>query len=272
MNKTSYIICAEGGCSGHFIACLIRTMWDDKFFENNYIPSNGSCDTISRAGCLHADYALTKKKIDVYPERAEAAAIMFDAIKDPDNSYVEFFDEYLKQYDHLNVLHYWNKANIENLLSVPNVKVILVRAHEKDYRQIAINKISKNFTNEIDYTKISIDVVRSSFKSLLTWAEKTNNINELEYMNSMKDVSVNIKIDLIDAWEKYISVRSIKNELPEADPKLLVLYFDDIINNKEMVMSKLSEFTKSYIDISTKNMYNDYLAKQPTMESLLKNA
>lgn len=272
MNKTSYIICAEGGCSGHFIACLIRTMWDNEFFVNNYIPSNGSCDNISRAGCLHADYALTKKRIDVYPERPEAAAIMLDAIKDPDNTYVEFFDRYLKQYDHLNVLHYWNKQNIENFLSVPNVKIILVRAHEKDYKQIAVNKISKNFTNEIDYTKISIDVVKSSFRGLLTWAELIDNLEELENIKTMQNVSLKIKLDLVRAWEKYMSVRSTKNELPDPNPKLLTLYFDDIINNKEMVMSKLSELTKSPIDISTKNMYNDYLGKQPTMESLLKNA
>jgi hypothetical protein len=272
MNKTSYIICAEGGCSGHFIACLIRSMWDDKFFENNYIPSNGSCDNISNAGCLHADYALADKKIDVYPERPEAAEIILDAIKNPESTYVKFFNSYIKEYDHLNVLHYWNKTNIENFLSVPNVKVILVRAHEKDYKQIAVNKISKNFTNEIDYTKIDINIVKSSLRRLLTWAELTDNLAELETMKTMQDVSFKIKLDLVQAWEKYISIRSIKNELPESNPKLLVLYFDDILNNKETVMNELAAFVNSTVDNSTKNMYNDYLAKQPSIESFLNNA
>jgi len=272
MIKNNYIICADGGCAGHFIACLIRSMWDNNFFEDNPIPANGSCDNISRAGCLHADYALTRKKMDVYPERTEAAAMILDAIKDPENTYVEFFDSYLKQYDHLNVLHYWNKEHITSFLTVPNVKIILVRAHEKDYKQIAVNKISKNFTNEIDYTKINIEVIKNSLKGLLTWAGLTSNFAEIDSMNSMSSISFKVKQDLVFAWEKYIAFRSNKYELPDPNPNILTLYFDDIINNKEMVMTELSRFTNSNIDSSTEKMYNDYLTKQPKIEDFLNNA
>jgi hypothetical protein len=266
------LICADGGCSGHFLACLIRSMWDDKFFENYPIPTNGSCDTISHAGCLHIDYALVEQKLNLYPEREEAMSLILDAVVSPENTYGKFLKENFKQYDYINVLHYWKKPNLEKLLEIHNVKIIHVRVDQKDLKRIAFNKIYKNITNNIDYSQIGMSAVKTNLKGLLTWAGITDHIEEINNINSMKDLSSKIKLDLIEAWAKKVELSSSINEPPNPNHKLLVLQFDDIMNNKEKIMNDLATFTNSKVDETTKRMYTDYLSKQPTMEYFLNNA
>ena len=47
---------------------------------------------------------------------------------------------------------------------------------------------------------------------------------------------------------------------------MIVLNFDDLYFNKEVIMQSLSEFSGLPINDSTRSVYRDYLASQPNIE------
>jgi hypothetical protein len=252
------LICAEGGCCGNFIASLIRTMQDPNIYKNNEtldITGAGSCDRMSMAGSINADYIVGVLNMQTYPESLKGGWIVYHALAQ--KSYFKVLSHWQKQHDTINVLHYWNPENIKKFLSIDDVRIIMIRTHEKDYRLVAINKINKNFDASND---INLLDYKSGYKVLL---EKYNiDTNEFDILTTLNDLPISIKEQLYSVWEDVIRLRSKDNPIPDANDKLDILYVDDIYNNREKVISLISQVMDLEPNASTYKLYDDYMLAQ----------
>jgi len=252
------LICAEGGCCGNFIASLIRTMQDPNIYitnKNLSITGVGSCDHMACAGSIGTDYMSNFLKICPYPESTEGGEIVYQTLAQ--KTYFKVLSDWEKQNDIINVLHYWLPENIKKFLTIDDVHIIMIRAHEKDYRLVAINKINKNFDFSNDRNLLDY---KSAYKELLK--KYGYDTTELDSITTLIDLPTSVKENLYNAWKNFMHRRSEANPVPEANDKLNILYVDDIYNNREKVISLISRVMKLEPNASTYKLYDDYMLAQ----------
>lgn len=252
------LICSEGGMCGNFIASLIRTMQDPKIYIDNKhfkISPSGSCDHMAFAGSIGTDYMVGILKIHPYPETITTGWVVYHALAQ--KAYFKLLSDWDKKRDIVNVIHYWLPENIKKFLSIDDVHIIMIRAHEKDFRLSAINKIDKNFEASNDR-----DIVTHKFyyKDLLE--QYGYDTTELDNLTSLNDLPISIKELLYKIWEDSIRRRSEDNPIPEANDKLHILYVDDIYNNREKVISLISRVMNLEANNSTYQLYDEYMLSQ----------
>lgn len=258
--KERVIILAEGGVCGNFICTLLQTLHAPSLFDNIKVPGHGSMDLISGGGSFY-DY-MNEKKDTIYPERDEAMDLIMYAFRNPETTHKPYLTEYQKQFHEVHVLHYYWQQNIYKFLSLPNTKIIFIRYDANDYKRIAVNKITKNFTDEF-----FIDHKKRGYEDLLIWTSLSNSdlINELRSLPNLKLASKLLINTLIRAWEIYLDERSQWcNPMPHKN--MIVLNFNDIYFNKEIIIESLSEFAGLPINDTTRLIYDNYLANQPNID------
>lgn len=252
------LICAEGGCCGNFIASLIRTMQDpNMYITNNHlrISDKGSCDYMACAGGISSDYILGILKLNPYPESLMGGWAIYHTLAQ--KTYFKILSDWEKQHDTVNVLHYWDPENIKKFLSVDDVHVIMIRALEKDYRLVAINKIDKNFDASNDGNLLDY---KSAYKDLLE--EYGHDYTGLEILTTLNDLPISIKELLYDAWEDVIRKKSQEYTIPDVTDQLNILYVDDIYNNREKVISLISRVMNLEPNDNTYKLYDEYMLAQ----------
>lgn len=252
------LICTEGGCCGNFIASLIRTLQEpDVYVINKHfsISGKGSCDHMAFAGSIGTDYMQGILKLNPYPESLMGGWAIYHTLAQ--KTYFKILSDWEKQQDTVNVLHYWNPENIKKFLSIDDVHVIMIRAHEKDYRLVAINKIDKNFDASNDRNLLNY---KSAYKGLLEgYGYDTTG---LDILTTLDDLPISIKELLYDAWEDVIRKKSEEYTILDAQDRLDILYVDDIYNNKEKVISLISRVMNLEANANTYKLYDDYMLAQ----------
>ena len=252
------LICACGGCGGNFIASLIRTMQEPEIYINNKhlrISDAGSCDHMAGAGSIGRDYLVGLLKICPYPETLSSGWAVYHTLAQ--KSYFKILSDWSKKHDTVNVLHYWHPENIKKFLSIDDVHIIMVRAHEKDFRLSAINKIDKNFDADNDR-----DIVSHKFYYKSLFKAQGLDTTQLDNLTTLVDLPTDARELLYKAWEDSIRRRSEDNPIPEANDKLHILYLDDIYNNREKVISLISRVMNLEANDSTYQLYDDYMLAQ----------
>ena len=251
-----YVICAEGGCAGNFIASLIRTMEDPEHYDlyGGWISENGACDFTSFAAWLHYDYLFENRKIRVYPETTNSGFYVMQALLDPEATYAKYAPDYFKDKPFLlSVLHFWDPINIEKMLAIPNLYVILVRCHDKDLELAVYNKIFKNFekgrTNKINE-------ILWSHEGDLIKNGKEEMAKRLKSVDDMTKIPADILEELISYKRNFMLERNTL-PLPKPNDKLLTLYLDDVYNNRDGMLTKISSFTGLEKNESTDRLYDD---------------
>ena len=267
--KERVIILAEGGACGHFICTLLQTMHDSTMFNKLEMPSHGSMDLVAGIGSLTHKFFVGEKKFSIYPERDEAMDLIMNAFENPETTYKPHQSNYEKQFHEVHVFHYQRQENIDKFLSLPNTKIIFVKFNENNFKRIAVNKISKNFSihkvesmASDEQSKLS---VKKQYSELLKWAEFKDAADELNSLDNIGDASKELIEYLISSWKKYLGRRIIYNS-PNPHNNMIVLNFDDLYFNKEVIMQSLSKFSGLPINDSTRSVYSDYLASQPNIE------
>jgi hypothetical protein len=268
--KERVIVLAEGGVGGNFICTLLKTLHVPSWFDNVKMPSHGSMDLIAGAGSLVYNYYMAERKDTVYPEREEAMDLIMYAFRNPETTYKPYLSEYEKQFHEIHTMHYQWQKNIYKFLSLTNTKIIFVRYDANDYKRIAVNKITKNFTSEANLSdEVSIGHKKRGYSDLLIWAGLSNSdlIDELGSLSQLDLASMSKSLidTLIRAWEIYLDKRSVWcNPVPHKN--MIVLNFNDIYFNKEIIMESLAEFAGLPINDTTRSIYDDYLANQPNID------
>lgn len=264
--KERVIILAEGGACGHFICTLLQTFHVPDILEKLKMPDHGSMDLIAEIGSVTHKYFVGEKNYSIYPEREEAMDLIMTAFNNPDNTYKPYQGSYEKKFHEVHVIHYQWQDNINKFLSLPNTRVIFVRYDIEDSKRIAVNKILKNFSIEAMATdEVSKANVKKQYGDVLDWAEFTDAANELRSLDNVADASTDLIKTLIASWQKYITLRQVWCS-PSPHENLLVLNFNDLYFNKEVVMKSLSEFTNLPVNNSTRVLYDKYLSKQPNID------
>ena len=264
-----YVICAEGGACGNFIATLIRTMWNPdhyKTYKSN-ITSNGSCDHMAFAAKLQYDYLIEHKKINLYPETEKGVQEVLTALKDPHNTYDLLDSEEMKKFDRLHVIHYSFPDTIKRMLEIPNVYVIQVLIDEKDLNLATYNKIYKNFEVERN------DKIKNILKDIKASLIRKRNIkyfSELEKVTNLAEIPKEIIDIALEDMHKYLSNR-IKIPIPAEHEKMLTLHLDEVYNSKDELICKLSKFIGASKNESTDELFDTYMKAQEPILNLLKN-
>lgn len=266
--KERVIILAEGGACGHFICTLLQTLHVPNIFSKLEMPDHGSMDLIAAAGSLTHKYLINEKQFTIYPEREEAMNMLINAFNNPESTYKPYQDNYEKEYHEVHVIHYQWQENIDKFLELPNTKIIFVKYEPADHRRIAVNKVSKNFAIDAMATdEFSVASIKKHYGKLLRWADFNEAADELDSLDHASSISKSLAKTVTLAWEKYIEQRGIHNS-PTPHKNLLVLNFNDLYFNKEIIMKSLSEFVELPINDSTRWLYDNYLSKQPNDLSL----
>ena len=265
--KERVIVLAEGGVCGNFICTLLKTLHVPSWFDNVTVPGRGNMDSIAAADLIY-NYYMEERKDTIYPEREEAMDLIMYAFRNPETTYKSYLTEYEKQFHEVHTMHYQWQKNIYKFLSLPNTKIIFVRYGANDYKRIAVNKITKNFTSEENVSDgVSINHRKKGFEDLLIGAGLSTSdlINELRSLPDIGLASKPLLNTLIQAWKIYIDKRSQWcNPVPHKN--MIVLNFNDIYFNKEIIMESLSEFAGLPINDTTRSIYDDYLANQPNID------
>lgn len=268
--KERVIVLAEGGVCGNFICTLLKTLHAPSWFDNITVPGHGSMDLIADAGSLVYNYYMEERKDTIYPEREEAMDLIMYAFRNPETTYKPYLSEYDKQFHEMHTMHYHWQKNIYKFLSLPNTKIIFVRYDANDCKRIAVNKMTKNLTAEANLSdEVSIGHKKRGFEDLLVWAGLSNSdlIDELRSLPQLDLASMSKSLidTLIRSYEIYIEKRSVWcNPMPHKN--MIILNFNDIYFNKEIIMKSLSEFTELPINDTTRSIYDNYLANQPNID------
>ena len=258
---THYLILAEGGCYGHFLACVIRSMWNLKFTEQAKISNSGSCDFISGANSI---FRLIQQvhRYTVYPENAPVAEHIVRVLETKE--YMSLIEDEHLNYDHLNTFHYIKNDSVDKFLTVDNVKIIYVVTEKDDYRLIALNKISKNFDNNHP-----IDEVKNSYRPLLHRFGNSSVQEEFDKLTDFNNMSNELKKNLVFAWEKKLYYATKEQRYP--NERILLVKLKDIINNKNKVLQDLANFTNSEINDTSVVFYKQYLESQKKVWDYVNN-
>ena len=264
--KERVIILAEGGCCGHFICTLLQSMHDNNFYDDINMPNHGSMDLIAAAGSLTHKFLIDEKRYSIYPERDEAMDVLMNAFNNPESTYKPYQDEYEKRFHEVHVIHYKWIDHINKFLSLPDTKVIFVKYEQEDCKRIAVNKITKNFAIDSMATdSFSMKQIQKHYYDLLHWAGFEDAAAELMTLSHPSEISKPLIKTAILTWEKYISARNI-HDIPTQQENLIILNFNDLYFNREVIMNSLSEFAGLPITDKTRLIYEDYLSQQPNID------
>lgn len=258
---THYLILADGGCYGNFLACLIRSMWDLNFTKDKEFTKSGACDLISLANSISILINEEYKDLVLYSENAKTADVIVEVLKTKE--YIKKMFRYEMNYDHLNTFHYLDKDNVNKFLTVDNVKIIYVVMEPEDSYLIALNKISKNL--DISYSEEWVEYVKNNFKDSVK-----NNIDEYNALINFNTMSNNLKKELVFNYFDGIMKKSLQ-PLPDTDERILFLKFRDVVNNKDKILKDLSTFIDSEVNETTIDFYQKYLEAQKKAHNYIEN-
>lgn len=267
---TNILICAAGGASGNFIATLIRLFKNSQHLEyfKLSLPADGCADLLSASAGI-SEYTAKHLDVSIYPECSASADTVYTILSTVDLSlygWKEFANDL-----QLNVIHYSNPEDINRFLTIDNLYIILIRTKESDADQIAINKLSKNFFLNDKNMERSLKTLNYSKKVLADGLIFDNFDCSAEYIKnteSLVNLPKQVKLDLMQSLANQTRLRS-RIALPELHEKLLILNFDDIVNNKDHILDEIGKFIGCSVNDNLLQFYNEYISKQPTMESYL---
>mgnify|MGYP000311380412 CR=1 FL=1 len=264
--KERVIILAEGGACGHFICTLLQTMHDPDIFNKLKMPEHGSMDLIAGIGSLTHKFFVQEKGFTIYPERKDAMNLIMDAFNNPETTYKPYQSNYEKQFHEVHVIHYQWQEHIDQFLSLPNTKIIFVTYGLDDFKRIAVNKILKNFAIEaMAQDSESTFWAKKHYTDQLRWGGFDDAAEELSLLDNVGFANNELLKVLVRSWKKYIALRHVWCS-PTAHENMLILNFNDLYFNKELVMQTLSGFAGQPINDNTIEIYNNYLAKQPNID------
>jgi len=264
------LICADGGASGNFIGTLIRLFKNKNHLRRLgfKLPDNGCCDTLGGTGSI-MEYMVNHRGVDIYPEKTQGADIIYTAL-----SSVDLYPYGLKELANdvqINVIHYTEPMNINKFLTIDNLSVILIKTKAEDADQVAINKLHKNFFITNKDLAVSLKTLDYSKKILADQliANRFNHSAEyIEAADTLVNLPKQVRLDLMTSWARHVRRRSAIPS-PDSHPKLLTLDFNDIANQRDMIIDKIGKFIGCSSNDNLLQFYNEYLSKQPTLESYL---
>lgn len=270
--NTIFLVCGEGGTSPHFIASLLRTMHDSEFYNNSKgIGKMGVCDGMSNSELLMGYYE-RNLKIDLMPETELGANQVYNDLINFNSTILTYINSELTRKNlsledtlHSYVIHYIKQYSIEKFLSVPNVKLILIKVNEEDYLQTSINKFLKSFVDN-NMEGDTKDRLAPMLKSLLIWNGKIETADSFA-KKEWAELTLQEVNDILDSWTAYMQKR-MSAIYTGTDSQLLTLNFNDMMTRPEKIMQDIANFTGLTINDSTKIFYDEYLKKQPTMKSV----
>lgn len=247
-------------------------MHDNEFYDNSKgIGKMGVCDGMSNSELLMGYYE-RQLQIDLMPEHEAGSARVYNDLTDFDNTILTYVKSELTRKNlslddilHAYVIHYIKQDSIEKFLTIPNLKLILIKVDEQDYLQTAINKFLKSFVDN-NMEGDSKDRLAPMLKSLLVWNSKLATAESF-MAKSWSELTLDEVNDILDSWVALMEKR-MTSIYQGNDDKLLTLNFSDMMNNKEKTMQDIAEFTGLTINTSTQTLYEDYLKKQPTMQNV----
>lgn len=265
-----FLVCGEGGSSPHFIASLLRTMHDDTFYDNSKgIGKMGVCDGMSNSELLMGYYE-RNLQIDLMPEHEDGSDRVYRDLINFDSTILTYIDSELERKNlkdnlHAYVIHYVKKSSIEKFLTVSNIKLILIKVDEQDFKQTAINKFLKSFVDN-NMEGDSKERLTPMLKGLLIWNNKLETAESIT-RKEWHELKLNEVNDILDSWIALMEKR-MSDIYQGNHSNLLSLNFNDMMNNQEKTMKQLADFSGMNINSSTISLYSDYLKKQPTMSNV----
>ncbi len=265
-----FLVCGEGGSSPHFIASLLRTMHDNTFYDNSKgIGKMGVCDGMSNSELLMGYYE-RNLQIDLMPEHTEGSNRVYHDLINFDSTILTYIDSELERKNlkdnlHAYVIHYVKKSSIEKFLTIPNIKLILIKVDEQDFKQTAINKFLKSFVDN-NMEGDSKERLTPMLKGLLIWNNKLETAESIT-RKEWHELTLNEVNDILDSWIALMEKR-MSDIYQGNHSNLLSLKFNDMMNNQENTMKQLADFSGMNINSSTISLYSDYLKKQPTMSNV----
>ena len=269
-----FLVCGEGGSSPHFIASLLRTMHDDNFYNNSKgIGKMGVCDGMSNSELLMGYYE-RNLQIELMPEHETGANIVYSDLLNFNNTILTYIESELDRKNlslnnnlHAYVIHYIKQFSIEKFLTIPNLKLILIKVNKNDYLQTAINKFLKSFVDN-NMAGDSKERLSPLLQKLLIWNNKLETAESIIH-KEWNELTLNEVNDILNSWVALMEKRMTTIYQGQND-KLLTLDFFDMMNNQDKTMQQIADFSGMVINNSTKSLYNDYLKKQPTMKTVHK--
>jgi hypothetical protein len=256
------LICADGGAASNFIAALLRLFKNPNYLQdfNLTLPDNGCCDYMGSAALF--EYLRQNIKTSIAPERSQGADIIYNALAHVDlkkYSWKELVDE-----PTVDILHYVEPAHINRFLTIDNLNVILIKTKKSDDERVAINKLIKNyFVKNPDMDRFKEHIVQQ-----LIWNKFHNSAEYIKSIDNLNNIPQQVKKDILACWVDHVRRRS-SIPLPAPHEKLLILYFDEVMNQRDMVIDKIGKFIGCSSNDNLLQFYNEYLSKHPTMESYL---
>lgn len=264
----NYFICAEGGCCGHFLATLIRIMQAPNANLDRFkISSAGSCDHCSSTALL-SKYLKENFNTELYSQNDKAFNLIVRTFekKIPIDKYI---NPEVRDLDVISVLHYFEKSQIQTLLSLPNTRVIFVDVDPWDYKLAAVNKTVKNF--EIEHNS-NFDAVKKYRAEMLKVMGRQDYVEELLALKSITDVPDYIVDVIIEYWERrFQRLFNNPNKIKQQD-NLLIVNFGDIYRDKNKIITELAKFTQLDVIPFVDTFYNKYLqAQEPYLKRIKGN-
>ena len=264
------LICADGGASGNFIGTLIRLFKNPRHLEdfNLTLPNDGCADTLSGAASLQS-YTVKELGVNIYPERSQGADIVCTALSTVDLTSHGWRE--LAQDLQINVIHYVQPVHINRFLNIDNLRVILIRTKASDADQVAINKLSKNFflsTQNLILSLKSLELTKQHLYASLREHLLDASAEYIKTAESLENLPRQVKADLMYSWGSHVRRRSTI-PLPDPHERLLTMYFDEIMTQQDMIIDKIGQFIGCSSNDNLLQFYNEYLSKQPTIESYL---
>jgi hypothetical protein len=265
-NLFNVFICSEGGCSGNFLATLVRIFKNPEYINNSNICARGSADFGARSGHLH-EHLMYHENIFLYEGRETQQKVddMIRVLKS--DYYYDNIPDYDKQHGHVNMIHYLQPMTVSKLLKVPDLKVIYVSFEESDCKLIAKNKILKNFNPVF---KVRPQMIKE-FKAQLTYFNADQKYHD-EFDNmiattSMVDMTSDLTEMLIELWEKLMLLRIQNTKIVSITQfvnkeNLLIIKFKEILGDKNLLLDKLSNFLNLPINEELSKFYDDFNAAQ----------
>jgi ATP-dependent Clp protease adapter protein ClpS len=242
------LICYPGGTGGNFIACLLRIFIDPSFYKKDMIPSDGCCDNLSQGHSLQS--TAHNQGISLFPESGQTVSAIISLLGQVSQC--------------IHTIHFIKSSSIEQFLTVPTVQVIYITHEESDQEQIAINKILKNFiVKDVERAK---NIMITAFKKL-NHANLKDTVDYLSTATTLEHLPDNIKEDLLQAWCQ--NLKYARQEVIDPHDRLLTIAFNDIMNNPDYVIESIGKFIDCSSNDNLLQFYNEYISKQPTVESYL---
>jgi len=256
------LVCADGGAASNFIATLLRLFKNPNYLQdfNLTLPDNGCCDYMGSAAL--GEYLKQNIKTSISPESDQGADIVYNALAHVDLK--KYSWEGLVDEPTVDILHYVKPAHIDRFLTIDKLSVILIKTKESDSERVAINKLTKNyFVKNPDMDRFKAHIVQQ-----LIWNKFYASAEYIKNIANLNNIPQQVKKDILACWSGHIRSRSVIPN-PEPHEKLLTIQFDDIMNNKNLIIDQIGKFIGCSSNDNLLQFYNEYLSKQPTMESYL---